>query len=314
MISVDDFVPLFEREVGRPPRRGEILGRHANFRIGGPADLFFEAADRDELVRAVLIARRSGMRFAVIGGGFNLLFDDAGYRGLIIKNAARGVAVRASRAVIEAASGTSLGDVVALAAENGLGGLEFLAGIPGTVGGAVYGNAGAFGRAAGDFLEEAVLLDAEGAEIRSGRGDFEFAYRHSRLKKSRDVVLGAEFRLTPAAPGQIRAKIEDYLSLRARRHPPQSTAYPGSYFKNPVLPDGCRQAAGLLLQEAGARGLRVGAAAVYAGHCNFIINEGGAAARDVRALADELKKRVRDRFGIDLEEEVIFLEAASPGF
>jgi UDP-N-acetylmuramate dehydrogenase len=313
MIDNAEFNDLFAQALGRPLRRNEPLAGHAFFRIGGPADFYFQAETLDELRAAVRTARRAGLRFRVIGGGANLLFDDAGFRGLIIRNAASSISPRISEPWIEADSGTPLELLVESAAACGLGGLEFLAGIPGTVGGAVFGNAGAFGRAIGDVLADVALLGAEGGESKSTRGDLGFAYRHSVLKSRPDILLRASFGLAPADPAEIQAQMAANLALRARRHPDRGAAYPGSYFKNPTLPDGCRQAAGLLLEQAGVRGLRSGGAAVFSGHCNFIINEGGAKAADVRTLAAEMKKRVLDKFGIELEEEVIFLPAAGPG-
>jgi UDP-N-acetylmuramate dehydrogenase len=308
--SFDEAARFFERETGTSLRRGELLSGHSNFHIGGPADFFFEASTLAELKTAVLAANAVKFRYRVIGGGFNLLFDDDGFRGLIIKNRARGTSVHPSDGTVETASGTTLDELTIFAAGRGLGGLEFLAGIPGTVGGAVFGNAGAFGRAVADVLSAARLLNSDGTETQAGREALEFSYRHSKLKTDPRILLGASLRLNPAPAETIRSKMDEILALRAERHPSRTTAYPGSYFKNPVLPDGCRQAAGLLLDGAGARGLRVGAAAVYSGHCNFIINEGGATAREVRLLAAEMKKRVLEKFGITLEEEVIFLPAA----
>jgi len=313
VIADPNFIALFERSTGKRLLRGEPLRDHAFFRIGGAADLYFRADTLDDLRTAVRLARSVGLRYAVIGGGSNLLFDDDGYRGLVIQNAGSGIAGPLEGTLIEADSGTPLEAVVDFAAARGLAGMEFLAGIPGTVGGGVYGNAGAFGRATGDVLEYALLLAPDGRETRLGPGAMEFSYRHSILKKRSDILLRAGFRLAPGEEKEIRAKMTDNLALRVRRHPDRGAAYPGSYFKNPVLPDGCRQAAGHLLEQAGARGLRSGRAAVYSGHCNFIINEGGATARDVRALAAELKRRVSEKFGIALEEEVIFLPAGGLG-
>ncbi len=312
MTASSDFASLFGRSSGKTLLRNEPLAAHAFFRIGGPADLYFRADTPGDLRTIVGLARRTGLRHAVIGAGSNLLFDDEGYRGLVIQNAASGISRAAEEPLVEADTGTLLETAVEFAASRGLAGMEFLAGIPGTVGGAVYGNAGAFGRAAGDILEYALVLGPDGREFRSNAGAFEFAYRHSNLKLRSDVLLRAGFRLVPGEEREIRANMSENLNLRARRHPDRGAAYPGSFFKNPVLPDGCRQAAGYLLEQAGARGLRSGGAAVYSGHCNFIINEGGATARDVRALAAELKRRVSEKFGIVLEEEVIFLPAAGP--
>ncbi len=305
------FPRLFQEEVGKPVREGVVLRDFSNFRIGGPADYFFEAASAGDLKAATLAARKHSIPCYVIGGGFNLLFDDAGFRGLIIRNSVKGISLAASGPVLTAFSGTSLDDMVALATACGLSGFEFLAGIPGTVGGAVFGNAGAFGRSIGEYLEDALLLDREGREFRAQREYFSFGYRHSGLKKKHDIILSLQFRLEARDKDEIKARIEENLAARAQKHPPKETAYAGSYFKNPVRPDGTKVAAGYLLEQIGARDLRVGGAAVYPGHCNFLINRGNATARDVLALAGKLKARVKERFGIELEEEVIFLPAAS---
>jgi UDP-N-acetylmuramate dehydrogenase len=310
---ISDFREKFQKYVGKPLLEGILLRDQSNFRIGGPADYYFEARTAADLRAAVRAARESGLPHYVMGGGFNLLFDDAGFRGLLIKLGLRGIDLLGTGdGRIRAAAGEPIGDIVEFSAARGFEGFEFLAGIPGTVGGAVFGNAGAFGRAIGDFLEEALLLGADGAEFRVGRDFFGFGYRHSKLKVRHDFLLEAVFGLKPGNREAIRTKISKYLALREDKHPPPETAYAGSFFKNPVRSDGTKTAAGYLLEQAGARGMRVGGAAVSACHCNFLVNENKATARDVLALAAELKARVRAHFGIDLEEEVIFLPAAGP--
>jgi UDP-N-acetylmuramate dehydrogenase len=312
---VSGFPELFLDRVGRPLRRDVLLKDVANFRIGGPADFFFEAGTQAELRAALGASRDAGVRRYVMGGGFNLLFDDAGYRGLLIKVALRGLAVdgaKESGLLFRAAAGESAGELLKYSIALGCGGLEFLAGIPGTVGGAVFGNAGAFGRAVGDVLEDAFVLGAAGRAVWVGRDDLEFSYRHSRLKNRHGILLEARFRLGPGDPAAVEAKVAEYLALRSEKHPPCETACAGSYFKNPSRPDGTKLAAGHLLEQAGARGMRVGGAAVSACHCNFLVNETNASSGDVLALAAELKARVLARFGIELEEEVIFLPADGP--
>jgi len=306
-----EFSRLFLEEVGRPVREGVALKDFSNFRIGGPADYFYEAAAAADLKAAILTAQRHSLSCYVIGGGFNLLFDDEGFRGLIIKNSVKGVGMGPSGPGLTAFSGTSLDDMVAFATANGLSGFEFLAGIPGTVGGAVFGNAGAFGRSIGEQLEKALLLDKEGREFRVQREYFAFAYRHSALKEKHDILLSLQFRLEARDKDEIKASIAENLAVRAQKLPPMETAYAGSYFKNAVRPNGTKIAAGYLLEQVGAREARVGGAAVYPGHCNFLLNRENATARDVLTLAGGLKARVKERFGIELQEEVIFLPAVS---
>lgn len=316
-----EFRDRFQKYVGKPLLQGVLLRDLSNFRIGGPADFFFEAQTAADLRAAIRAARDNGLPHYVMGGGFNLLFDDPGFRGLLIKIALRGLALpgadagvgeTAGSGRIRAAAGEPIQALLELSAARGFEGLEFLAGIPGTVGGAVCGNAGAFGRSIGDFLEEALLSGADGEEFRVGRDFFKFGYRHSNLKVRRDLLLEAVFGLSPGSGEEVRTKISEYLALREEKHPPPETAYAGSYFKNPVRPDGTKTAAGFLLEQAGARGLRIGGAAVSACHCNFLVNDNNATAWDVLTLAAELKARVKAKFGIELEEEVIFLPAAGP--
>jgi UDP-N-acetylmuramate dehydrogenase len=310
MARAKEFSEILARMTGRGPLRGVPLRDHSNFRIGGPADYFFEAESRQDLRAALRAARECGVPAYVIGGGFNILFADAGFRGLILRNASRGLSPDPEGPRIRVESGTPLGDLVRSAAGAGLEGIEFLAGIPGSVGGAVCGNAGAFGRCTADALSEVLLLGPDEEERRVPGRDLGFSYRHSRLKTEPRTVLEAVFDLKPGLPASIRSRIDAFLAVRADKHPPRDMAYAGSYFKNPVLPDGTRKPAGQLLDLVGAKDARVGGAAVYSGHANFLYNAGGATARDVLALADALKKRVKDSFGVDLEEEVIVLPAA----
>lgn len=307
MTGTETFRLMFGREMGREPVAGVPLAFHSTFRIGGPADLFFEAGTADELGRAVRLAADAAFPCYVIGGGSNVLFDDRGFRGLMVRNSAEEVTAEGGR--LTASSGTRLGFLLGRAVHLGLTGLEFTAGIPGTVGGAVFGNAGAFGRSVADCLTAVRVMDpgGEAREIELGRDALSFSYRQSRLKSTGEIVLEAFFRAVPGDKAASEALVASYLGQRKVKHPPWGTACAGSYFKNPTAPDGARIAAGKLLDEAGARGQAVGGAAVYEKHCNFIINKGGATARDVLALADRLKKLVLDHSGMALEPEVIYV-------
>ncbi len=298
---------LFREAVGQNLRRQISLRRHSSFRIGGPADYFFAAGSVKELRSCLLFVRERALPYYVIGAGTNILFSDAGFRGLILKNEVEGISPISGDGRIEVFSGTPLSDLVEFALENGLEGLEFAAGIPGTVGGAVFGNAGAFGRCIGELLTEAALLDGGGEQLRVGRPYFEFAYRHSALKSRHAIIMTAVFKLDRGDRGAIKARIEENLEKRRSRHPSTKLAYAGSYFKNPVGLDGQKIAAGFLLEKVGAKELEMGGAVVFSGHANFILNRGGARAKDVLLLSQELKERVKKEFGIDLEEEVIYL-------
>jgi len=307
---MDDFPWIFQQSMNKPLLLDVPLRNHSTFRIGGQARYFFEAEALPELVAAIGLCRRRDQPYYLIGGGSNLLFDDAGFQGLIIKNSCRGVTLREEEE-IEVLSGNRLSGVVEFAAAKGLEGMEFLAGIPGTLGGAVFGNAGAYGKAIGDLLKEAVLLDRQGEEIEVGADFFQFGYRSSSLRISHTVLLRAVFGLRRGEEAGIRARMEEYIVQRRANHPPAGTACAGCYFKNPVLPDGGKVSAGKVLDESGAKAVRWGDAAVSAKHGNFIVNEGQARAEDVLRLAEALKKRVRERCGYELEEEVIFLPATA---
>jgi len=302
-----DFAGGFLESVGRPLMTGVSLKEQSSFRIGGKAEFFFKAGSAEELKAAVTRARLGSVPFYIIGGGYNILFSDEGYRGLIIRNEAQGIVRGPGPGEIEILSGTPLSKVLQFALDNGLAGLEFLAGIPGTLGGALYSNAGAFGSSIGDIFREGVFLDEKGNERMAERNELVFAYRRSALQRKHSIALSAVLKAAAGDPEMIRNGINENLDKRGRKQPPWGTSCAGSYFKNPVLPDGTKVAAGRLLEEAGARDVRVGDAAVFSGHCNFLINLGRARARDILALAAELKERVRAKSGILLEEEVIYL-------
>lgn len=299
----------FRQAVGRPLRRDVSLSLHSTFRIGGRADYFYTAGSARELEDSLRFARDRRLPHYIIGAGTNILFDDAGFRGLIIKNEIRGIERKSGETRVRVRSGTPLSELVGFTLEEGLEGLEFAAGIPGTVGGAVFGNAGAWGSSVGQRLVEGVLLDEATRTVSAGNDFFRFGYRQSYLKTRHLTILEAVFELEKGDRAKIREKIEQNLAKRKAPCPSETMAYCGSFFKNPVLPDGTKLAAGRLLEKVGAKELRAGGAAVYAGHANFIINLGRAKAADVLSLAREMKARVAREFGVTLEEEVIYLAA-----
>lgn len=305
----EDFPEFFLKNVRKPLMQSVSLRDYSNFNIGGRADYFFEAASSRDLINAVHIARAASVRFYIIGGGYNLLFDDKGFRGLIIKNGVKGIKKKEGIPEVEVFTGTTMEDLLRFCVEQSLSGLEFMAGIPGTVGGAVFGNAGAFEQGIGDLMTEAQLLDAKGEQIRVGRDYFEFTYRHSALKEKHDILLSAVFELRAAESSAIEAQIEENLIMREKKHHPYNLPCAGSYFKNPVLPGGKKVAAAYYLEKVGAKKMKVGGAAVYSKHSNFIVNQENASAQDVSRLARELKRLVKEKFDVDLEEEVIFLPA-----
>lgn len=301
------FREAFLEKTGASLSENVPLSAMSSFGIGGPADLFFETRTEGELEAAVALAIAEHYPYYVIGGGNNLLFDDSGYRGLIIRNRLEGLVLGERK--LSVLSGTGLPCVLRDALAASLCGLEFLAGIPGTVGGAVYGNAGAYGWSIGEVLETATVLRPGGRRETLSREDMGFGYRDSVLKKTAGIVLSATLLCSPGDSRESEEKIRGILEKRRTKHPPLGTACAGSYFKNSCTATGARIAAGQLLQQAGARGLTVGDAAVYENHCNFIINRGHARSSDVLALADKLKDKVYEAFGVRLEEEVVYLRA-----
>ena len=282
-------------------KRDTPVAPYLTFGIGGPADVLAEVYTERALQEVVGAAAKSGMRWLLIGGGSNLLVGDTGFRGLVIVNKIEHLAVRGTHIV--AGAGCDLGEVVEAAREHALTGLEFAIDIPGTVGGAIRGNAGAFGRSVGDvvtrirLLEGTTLVDRAPAELG-------FAYRHSRLKENTHIVVETEFVLAPGDRAEMDRVMGQHAAQRARRKE-KGLHTAGCFFKNPVLPDGSKIAAGQLLEAAGAKEIRDGGAGVHAYHANYIVNKGGASAQEVLRVAREMKRRVEEANGITLEEEVM---------
>ncbi|KPJ51247.1 MAG: hypothetical protein AMJ41_00050 [candidate division Zixibacteria bacterium DG_27] len=279
------------------------LAPHTSFRIGGPADFFFEALSPWELIKAVSVSRSLGIEYFILGGGSNLLVSDAGFRGLVIKNSCAALLTDGENPGVQ--SGFWLNELVGKTAELGLSGLEFLAGIPGTVGGAIFGNAGAFGKSIGDLLERAVVFNPDKGLETVDRDYFEFDYRSSKLKRSADILISASFQLESKAAEEVKRKTEEVRALRREKHP-QNQGCIGCFFKN-IKDEGRTIHAGKLLEQVGAKEMAVGEAAVFEQHANIIVNRGGARASEVKELAEMLKKRVEERFGYLLEPEVVFL-------
>jgi len=279
------------------------LAPYTSFKIGGPADFFFEALSPWELIKAVSASRSLGIEYFILGGGSNLLVSDTGFRGLVIKNGNAALLTNGDNPGVQ--SGFSLNELVDKTAELGLSGLEFLAGIPGTVGGAVYGNAGAFGESIGDLLERAVVFDPDRGLETVDRDYFEFGYRSSKLKRNGEILISTSFRLEKKTAQEVKREAEEIRRLRREKHP-QNQGSIGCFFKN-IEEKGKTIPVGRLLEQVGAKELAVGNAAVFDRHANIIVNRGGAKSSEVRKLTDILKKRVEERFGYLLEPEVVFL-------
>jgi UDP-N-acetylmuramate dehydrogenase len=283
------------------------LGRFTTFQTGGPAKYFLKVKSAESASEAVKRARRLNLDFFLVGGGSNLLISDYGYEGLIVKVDVRGLKVVNGTNVFSGA-GEDFMALINFAADNGLAGLEFAAGIWGSVGGAIYGNAGAYGGEIKDVVKEITLVDTIGKIKKVDRDYCNFTYRGSRLKQSKEIVIDTLFELQRGDKQKIKDRIDEILAIRKSKHPVDGRSA-GSFFKNipdPKEPYG-KLPAGRLLEEVGCKGLSVGGAKVFEKHANIIVNAGNATSSDIRKLADIMKQRVLDRFGIVLEEEVIQL-------
>ncbi len=277
------------------------------FKTGGEAALFINAETEIDCATALKAANNMNIPYFLIGGGTNILISDSGFDGLILKIDIKGLA-QTDDTVILCGAGEDLENLVEFSAENSLTGLEFAAGIVGSVGGAIYGNAGAYGGEIGSVIDSFTVINSDGVLKEFVAKDGEFSYRDSILKKTKDIVVNARFRLKKGDKLAIRAKIDDILKTRHEKLPYDECSA-GCFFKNIVdetQPHG-KLAAGKLLDEIGAKGMSFGGAKVSDKHANIIINTGQATSQDIKNLADKLKKKVMQKFGIILEEEVIHI-------
>lgn len=281
------------------------------FGIGGPADAFIEVFTIEELSGAVMAARQDGLAVTVLAGGSNVLVSDRGVRGLVVRPRMTRVD-RLGDAAVRAEAGATLNGLVRWTILEGLGGLEAWAGTPGTVGGAICGNAHWAGKMIGDLAQTVGLLQPDGTVAAVPARDMEFGYDHSRVPRTGEVVVWAAFALTPGQdPAALRGVARAALLLRKRTQPLRMPSA-GCVFQNPVagrdvVPEGIPWSAGALIDRAGLRGRSIGAARVSPVHANFLVNEGGATAQDVRRLMDVCRDEVRRQFGVDLRDEILFL-------
>jgi len=287
-------------EMGLRPVRDERLSRHTTFRIGGPADLWTVVADPERLAEAAGTAEEMGVPVTLLGGGSNVLVSDRGIRGLVVQfRSPLGQPEGGQGGVVRVLCGVPLAGLARWAVQKGLEGLEWAVGIPGTVGGAVLGNAGAYGGCMADVLTQVEVLERGGGRRWVERGDLAMGYRTSAWKASpvRPVLLAAELRLRPVPAELLRDRAQRYQAERRARQPREPSA--GSVFRNP---EGAP--AGRLIEEAGLKGVRIGGAMVSPLHANYIVNVGGASARDVWALVEHIQEVVWARSGIHLEPEI----------
>lgn len=297
---------------GDEPVRQEVpLAPLTTFKVGGPAEWFVEPHTSDAIVRGLQAAHRLHLGVTMLGGGSNVLIADDGLRGLVMRPRGGTIELVGDR-LVRADAAVTINGLVRWTITRGLAGLEAWAGTPGTVGGALYGNAHWRQQNIGDLVESVRLADRTGA-LRQVSGDrLEFAYDSSRLQRSGEVAVWAAFRVTPGQPADVlRETARASLAFRKRTQPLASPSA-GCIFQNPqpgrdVVPDGIPPSAGALIDRAGLKGHRIGGARVSEVHANFIVNDGTATAADIGALADRCRTEVLARFGVRLREEIVRL-------
>jgi UDP-N-acetylmuramate dehydrogenase len=295
-----------QRRLGVKTVRDEVLARHTTMRTGGPADLYAVAHNAFELRGLVRFARARAIPYLVLGRGSNLVVSDAGVRGLVIHARAEGSRVDGER--YHADAGVPMARAATETGSAGLAGLEYGLAIPGTVGGAVWANAGAHGSDTASVLESATVLLEDGSEAVLPAADLGFAYRHSRFKDANagavspaEIILGAVFRLRAGDAAGIKARLDDIRRWR-REHQPLGIPSAGSVFRNPP-----GDSAGRLVDALGLKGYRVGGAVVSAKHANFIVNDARGTAADVRRVAEHVRSEVLARHGVELAFEIEFV-------
>jgi UDP-N-acetylmuramate dehydrogenase len=290
---------------------GAPLAPLTTFKVGGPADLLLEAHTSDEIVDALKLAHTHGVPVTLLGGGSNVLIGDRGIRGLVIRPRGGAISPIGDR-LVRADAAVTINGLVRWTINRGYAGLEDWAGTPGTIGGAVFGNAHWKSTNIGELIESVRVARPDGTILEVSADRLEFAYDSSRLKRTGEIVLRAAFRVTPGAdPASLRATARESLAFRKRTQPLQSPSA-GCIFMNPDpardrIPDGIPASAGALVDRAGLKGAAQGGARVSPTHANFIVNDGTATAADIRALIERCRATVKERFGVTLRDEIMCL-------
>lgn len=291
-------------------REHEPLAPHTTFQVGGPADWLVEIRSRDQLVGVLAAARDAAMPVTILGGGSNVVVADDGVRGIVLRLRLTAItAVSPTR--VRAEAGVTMNGLVRWTIGRALAGIEAWAGTPGTVGGAIYGNAHYAGRDIAERVIEVVVVSREGTLATIPRAGMGFGYDASRLQRTGEILVSADLAVSPGRPDDLRAIARASLAHRKLTQP---LALPsaGCMFQNPVpgrdvLPPGVPASAGALIDRAGLKGHRIGGAEISRVHANFFVNAGGATARDIWQLAETARAAVREQFGVDLRAEVVFL-------
>jgi len=280
--------------------------------VGGAihGNAHFSGRDIGHLVTALGIAYRHGVAVTLLGGGSNVLVADGGVRGLVIRPRGGEIA-RVDEGHVRADAAATINGLVRWTIVHGCAGLEAWAGTPGTVGGAIFGNAHFGGRLIGDLVSSVRLATRDGRSLEADRDDMAFGYDESRLQGTGEILLSADFNVTPGDPAAMRKTARESLAFRKRTQPLE-TPSAGCIFQNPqpgrdAVPDGIPWSAGALVDRAGLKGTSIGGARVSPAHGNFIVNDGRATARDIRTLVERCRAAVREQFGVELREEIVYL-------
>ena len=312
------FAERMTARFGRERVKSEVpLAPFTTFRVGGPAEWLLETRHSDEILAALQIAHDAGVAVTLLGGGSNVLVSDAGVRGLVIRPRG-GEIVSEGEGIVRADAAVTVNGLVRWTIMHGCAGLEAWAGTPGTVGGAIFGNAHFGGKLIGDLVVSVRLASRAGQACDAPVDAMAFGYDRSRLGETGEVLLSAAFRVSPGEPAALRAAARASLAYRKKTQPLDSPSA-GCIFQNPVpgrdvVPEGIPWSAGALVDRAGLKGAAIGGARVSPAHGNFIVNEGSATAHDIRQLVDRCRATVRARFGVELREEIVYLgEFAEPG-
>ena len=284
------------------------LAPHTTFKVGGHAEWLVETTSADEILDALRLANEAAVQVTMLGGGSNVLIGDGGIRGLVIRP--RGGRVeRLGPTEIRADASMTINGLVRWTISHGVAGLEAWAGTPGTVGGAIFGNAHFGGRLIGDLVSSVRLADRAARTRDLRRTEMEFGYDRSRLQRTGEVVLSAVFTVSAGEPAALRDVARQSLAFRKKTQPLE-TPSAGCIFQNPdasEVPSGIPASAGALVDRAGLKGAACGGARVSTAHANFIVNEGDATAHDIRELIELCRSRVREKFGVTLKEEIVYL-------
>jgi len=306
-----------------------VMRDYTTFKVGGVADFFVEVKTVDELIRAIKAAISLEMPYFILGNGSNILFSDYGFAGLVIKNSTSNIAIMKEKSQVIADSGAKIAKLIMEAISNDLAGLEFLYGMPGTVGGAVYGNAGAYGAAIGDYVKSLTVLQIDPEDnipkvTQQDANWMDFAYRSTKLKKikskTKPVILTVRFQFSRNQKEELMRRLNKYQKERVEHQPIGLSA--GCVFKNPIpqelknitgtgtkgMPELPKErTAGFMLEKSGVKKLKIGHAEVSDKHANFIINHDGAKANEIRSLIEEMREKVREKFDVMLEEEIEYV-------